>query len=231
MMTYAAFMMGLLGSLHCLGMCGPIAFALPVRTTNKWEKLLKYLLYNMGRVLTYSMMGLLIGFAGKGFAMAGLQQILSIGTGLLIICSVLFIHVSVKNKILKNITNGVRGKLKSAFRYYFQKSGMFSLVILGVLNGLLPCGMVYMAMLGALATGSYLSGAIFMAAFGIGTLPLMLSVSLMGNMISEKMKSLFYKSTPIIACIVGTLLIMRGLNLEIPYVSPSHSCCHAHNCH
>lgn len=230
-MLYAAFMIGLLGSLHCLGMCGPIAFALPVRTTNKWVKLYKYLIYNLGRVVTYASLGLLIGLIGKGFAMAGLQQIISISTGVLIILSVVLIHNPLNNNFLSKLTYGIKEKLKSAFQFYFKQTGIFSLFILGILNGLLPCGMVYMAMLGALATGSSMTGAAFMAVFGLGTVPMMLSVSLMGNVISEKMKSIFYKATPVLACLVGVLLIMRGLSLDIPFISPGSSCCHVQTCH
>jgi sulfite exporter TauE/SafE len=231
MMITAAFMIGLLGSLHCLGMCGPIALALPVRTTNRLIKLYKYLVYNFGRILTYASLGLIIGFVGRGFAIAGLQEIISISTGVLIIASVAIIHNPLNSKFLNRYTATIKASLKSAFQIYFKRTGIFSLFILGVLNGLLPCGMVYMAMLGALATGSSIAGAGFMAAFGLGTVPMMLSVSLMGNIISERVKSIFLRATPILACMIGVLLIVRGLSLNIPYISPGPSCCYVQSCH
>lgn len=231
MLYYAAFLIGFLGSIHCIGMCGPIAFALPVRTNNTWIKLFKYLLYNVGRILTYSCLGFLIGFIGKGFALAGLQEFISISAGTFIIISVLVIHHPLENSFLEKITFGIREKLKSSFKFYFQKKGWLSLFVLGILNGLLPCGMVYMAMLGALASGSTVTGALFMAAFGLGTVPAMLSISLIGNTLSGGLKSIFFKASPYVACIVGILLIIRGFHLDIPYVSAGKSCCQTHACH
>lgn len=231
MMFYAAFMIGLMGSLHCLGMCGPIAFALPVRTSNTWIKLLKYIIYNAGRILTYTILGLIIGSIGKGFAIAGLQQIISIASGGLIIISVLLVHFSFRTTGMNNLLYRVSSHVKSLFHMYLKKTGIFSLFMLGVVNGLLPCGMVYMAMLGALATGSYLSGAAFMALFGLGTVPMMLSISLMGNMMTVKLRSMFNKLIPVVGCVVGLLLILRGLDVEVPFLNQSDSCCQTHKCH
>lgn len=230
-MIYAAFTIGLLGSLHCLGMCGPIAFALPVRTQNVGLKFMKYLLYNAGRIFTYASLGLMMGIAGKGFAMAGLQQMISIVSGILIIASVLLIHNPIQNAMSTKITLAVKEKLKGAFRFYFQDEHWYSLFILGVLNGLLPCGMVYAALFGALASGSYASGALFMAAFGLGTVPMMMLVSLSKNVFANRLKLFFNNVTPVMACIVGALLIMRGLNLDIPFISPSITGGEVHKCH
>lgn len=231
MMILGGFMIGLLGSLHCLGMCGPIAFALPVRTTNSTLKAFKYLSYNLGRVFTYSLLGLIIGTLGKGFALAGLQQTLSIVTGILVIASVLIINNPIKKFFLTQVMHSVKEKLKTAFRFYLKSNSSFALFVLGVLNGLLPCGLVYTAIVGALATGSAVSGAMFMAAFGLGTAPLMMAVSFTGNFAGIKLKKFFRKTTPILACILGLILILRGMNLNIPFISPSISKGEVHKCH
>ncbi|HEX8548588.1 MAG TPA: sulfite exporter TauE/SafE family protein [Cytophagaceae bacterium] len=232
-MIYIAFMIGLSGSLHCLGMCGPIAIALPVRTSDPFIKLLKYLLYNLGRVLTYATLGLLIGIVGKGFASAGLQQVLSIAAGVLIIASVLLVYNPFRFHVGNNgFITTIQSKIKLSFQYYLCKRGYSSLFIVGLLNGLLPCGMVYMAMLGALATGGPMSGAAFMAAFGLGTVPLMLAVSLTGNVVSAKVRSLFFKASPILGCIVGLMLIWRGANWEATSDGEGkNSCCKIEKCH
>ncbi len=219
MLWYAAFMIGFMGGAHCLGMCGPIAFALPVRSTDRRVRLLKYLLYNAGRVATYSALGLLTGLAGQGLAMAGLQQTVSIVAGLLIIVSVILVQ-DVFGWMSGSMLNGIQKTVREAFRFYFRKSGWSPLFILGLLNGLLPCGMVYMALVASLAAGDLLGGAGFMALFGLGTVPLMLAVSLMGTMLSAETRSLFHKAMPYVACVVAVLLIVRGLNMNIPYVSP-----------
>lgn len=230
-MIAIAFMIGLAGSLHCLGMCGPIAFALPVRTANTWIKFYKYLLYNSGRVFTYGMLGLVVGMAGKGLAMAGLQEIISVGTGVMIIVSVLVIYFPFKIHFISLVFHPAKEKLKSAFHFYFQKTGLASLLMLGVLNGLLPCGMVYMAMMGALTTGNAFSGAMFMIAFGLGTVPMMLIISLSGSLLNMKWRSLFNKATPVLACILAALLIMRGLNMRLTTAGSGKACCHAQQSH
>jgi len=223
--------MGLMGSLHCLGMCGPIAFALPVRTTNIRIKILKYGLYNVGRVVTYTILGSIIGIAGKGFVLAGMQQILSITAGVLIIVSAALAYTAVNTVVLNRITVAIRTRLKSAFHFYFQQKGYTALFMLGILNGLLPCGMVYMAMLAALAAGSSFSGAVFMTGFGLGTIPMMFGICLAGNITGMKWRSIVYKATPVLACMVGMLLILRGLEVHIPLLSSVHECCHVSSTH
>lgn len=232
MMNLTAFTLGCIGSLHCLGMCGPIAFALPVRTTNVWMKLLKYLTYNAGRVITYAFLGMLIGTVGKGFALAGLQQLLSILAGASLIAGVLLIHPPWKHTALTRTSHYLHGRLKETFRHHLLAPAMFSFLMLGFLNGLLPCGMVYTAAIGAMATGNASSGALFMVFFGLGTVPMMLAVSFAGNAFGTKMRSVFIKRvSPVLACCIGLLLIFRGLNLDIPYLSPAVSDKAAHSCH
>jgi sulfite exporter TauE/SafE len=99
----------------------------------------------------------------------------------------------------------------------------FSMLLVGILNGLLPCGVVYIALTGALATGSALTGMGYMALFGLGTLPLMLTISLAGNMVSLSFRKTLGKLTPYVMIFFATLLILRGLNLGIPYISPKLS--------
>lgn len=219
MLYYSAFIIGLFSSLHCLGMCGPLAFALPVRTNIMWLKGLKYIIYNSGRMVTYACFGMLAGVLGKGFALAGLQQIISIVSGLLLIASVILVlH---PGRFLTGITGGISGKVRALFSHYFKNSGWSSMFILGMLNGLLPCGIVYTALLAALASGSMLSGSMFMAAFGLGTFPVMMAVGIFGGIFNLKGKFFFRQLTPFIACIIGVLLIMRGLNLDLPFISPA----------
>ncbi|MGZ4043606.1 MAG: sulfite exporter TauE/SafE family protein, partial [Bacteroidia bacterium] len=85
----AAISLGLLGSFHCIGMCGPIALALPVHQATVFRKVVAILLYNSGRIITYSLLGLLFGIIGQGFAVFGLQQVLSVSLGTLILLSII----------------------------------------------------------------------------------------------------------------------------------------------
>jgi sulfite exporter TauE/SafE len=219
-MIYIALTMGLLSSLHCVGMCGPIALAVPVRTTHTGLKIFRYLLFNSGRVFTYSILGLTAGLAGRGFAWAGLQQWLSILTGIMILMVILFTRYSPHFTPLHNALTGITDFLKKLFARYLKQKGSWSLFILGILNGFLPCGMVYAALLGAIATGDYWSGALFMIAFGLGTTPALMILGLSGNMLGASVRSKIKFISPALAVTVAILLILRGLSLDIPYISP-----------
>jgi uncharacterized protein len=213
----AAISLGFLGSFHCIGMCGPIALSLPVH--NK-PPLLRYLLilsYNAGRILTYSVLGLLAGIIGRSFVLAGLQQALSIGVGVGLLA---FTFIRFKN--------GLAGyafflRIKTVFAKVFSIGSHSSLFLVGLLNGLLPCGLVYIGIAGAVASGGLLSGALFMAAFGAGTLPMMLFLPLAGSWITVGARVKMRKLLPVMVTTMALFLILRGLNLGIPYLSPKIS--------
>jgi uncharacterized protein len=216
----AAISLGILGSFHCIGMCGPIALALPVRSASPLKKFLLILVYNSGRVITYSAFGLLAGIAGKGFVTGGYQQALSIIIGAILLTWAIapstLARLSATNKYLYTFY----GRLRSALSGLFIKKGIAALLFTGILNGLLPCGLVYMALAMAMATGSVATGAIFMALFGAGTIPVMMTLPLAGSLITTGFRSWIRKSMRPLIAATALLLIIRGLNLGIPYMSP-----------
>ena len=216
----AGMALGLLGSFHCVGMCGPLALSLPINSENLGVKFLGTLLYNAGRVVTYSIIGLCIGMIGKSFALFGLQQWLSIIMGALILLYLLlgkrFKKLSIPIPGVKKLFAGLR---KALGNLYVSRK-FFSLFLIGLLNGLLPCGLVYMALAGAAASGSMINSSIFMAAFGLGTLPLMWAVAFFGNCLSSRLRFSVRKAYPFVMALVASLLILRGMGLGIPYVSP-----------
>jgi uncharacterized protein len=214
-----AFLFGLVSSFHCAGMCGPIALSLP-NHTNKAEYFAGKSLYNTGRIITYILLGGLFGFFGKGIALAGIQQTLSIilGISLLLIAlfainpDIIFQKISLLRKFQLLIMK--------QFGKHIKHPSINSMFIIGLLNGLLPCGVVYIALTGALATGHLQSGVIYMAIFGLGTLPMMLFISLAGKTISFQFRNILRKAAPAVMMFFAVLLILRGLNLDIPYISP-----------
>lgn len=219
-MIITAFWAGLVGNFHCAGMCGPIAIALPTNKYSWPERLLGSLLYNLGRTITYSVLGAIFGLVGKGFVMAGFQQWLSITMGVVMILLALFpslLHnpfgqtTGVTNLILP-----IKKKLSSLF----STSSYTALFSIGLLNGLLPCGLVYFAIVGAIAAGSVWEGALFMAFFGLGTLPIMFTLPLIGTLLTGKVRQYLTKTIPVMMIVVGGLFIIRGLGLKIPYLSP-----------
>lgn len=215
----SAFVMGGIGSLHCIGMCGPLALSLPVKDSSLFSKFFSGLLYNSGRVVTYAGLGAAIGVVGMSFSIFGFQQWLSITAGSLIIIYLLFPKLLLyKNGNL--YFQRVLGKLRSRLSVLFKVKKYSSVFFIGLLNGLLPCGLVYMSMAAAIATGSVLKSSLFMAAFGAGTLPLMWALVFFGANISLQARSALRNIYPYLLFVMACLLIVRGLGLHIPYLSP-----------
>lgn len=227
-----AFIIGALGSVHCVGMCGPLALSLPLVNNGRKSKTVSILLYNSGRVVTYSFFGVLFGIIGKTFSLFGYQQWLSISLGALII---LFLILPKKSKVFEktNIVIHFFYKVRTRLGKLFQKRNYKSVFFIGLLNGLLPCGLVYMAVAGAVATASIVNSSLFMASFGLGTFPMMISVSYFGSFISMAGRQKIKAAYPYLMFIMAFLLIVRGLGLGIPYISPANfpNMSHAIFCH
>ena len=222
---YAAFILGLAGSLHCAGMCGPLVLALPVSNNSSTAQLGR-VAYHLGRITTYCVLGVVFGLVGHTLSLAGLQRWVSITLGMLLLAGVLG---SRKLALWRPATMLVE-KLKSHMTALLHRRSFVSVLVLGLLNGLLPCGLVYVACAGATATGALLSGAAYMAAFGAGTVPMLLAISFSGRLISPRLRLKLLKAVPISILLVAGLLILRGMGLGIPYVSPdlssaSPACC------
>lgn len=230
----AAFLLGLLGSAHCVGMCGPIALALSGGQASRARFVAGRCAYNAGRVVTYALIGIPFGLFGQALRMAGLQQALSITAGVVLLLGALAYTGAGRwwhpSGSLANWTGGMK---RLWARLIVQRS-LPALFGVGLLNGLLPCGLVYAALVGAAATGSAQSGALFMLVFGLGTFPVMLAVSLAGHLLQARARRILQPLIPVGLAIVASLLIIRGLGLGIPYLSPAfhnntpHSCC-GHN--
>lgn len=219
----AAFTMGLLGSFHCVGMCGPLALSLPLNSNSNWAKFSGALLYNSGRIITYSVFGLLFGIIGKSFSFFGFQQWLSIIVGVLILYFVM-LPEKTEGIARKSFVTVFFERIRTSLGRQFSKKNNASLFSIGLLNGLLPCGLVYMAAAGAVATGDVLSSVTFMAFFGLGTLPIMWSVAFLGNYIGIGTRQKIRRAYPYMMMLMGFLLILRGMGLGIPLVSPKMEC-------
>ena len=210
-----ALVLGTVGGLHCIGMCGPIVIALPQTIeSGKTQYFIGRIIYNFGRVITYVILGLVFGAVGQVISLAGFQSLLSVTLGVIIIASLFLPFNKTINFINTSpIWRKTLGKL-------FQKKSFSALLGIGVLNGFLPCGLVYTALAGAVATGSSFEGGLFMFAFGAGTIPALLVVSVIGRVTRVNWQRLIKKALPATAFVLGCLLILRGLSLGIPYISP-----------
>lgn len=220
---FTAFAIGALGSFHCIGMCGPIALALPLNRETSLRRVMGSLLYNSGRISTYALIGAFFGFLGQGFVLAGFQQSISILLGILVILGVAlpaaFVHKLSPNHV---IAKGI-AKVKVRMQKLFAIRSYPSMFFIGSLNGLLPCGLVYLGVAGATAMGNPGEGALYMLLFGLGTWPVMVLVSFFGNWIGIGIRNRIKSAMPVLVILMGIFFILRGLSLDIPYVSPAIS--------
>lgn len=220
-MLYTGFIFGLLGSLHCIGMCGPIALMLPVDSHNQAKKINQIITYHIGRLTAYASIGFIFGLLGKGLFLAGIQQKLSIFIGIAMILVILIPEkVFARYNFSKPIFHFIH-KIKSNLGKQFQNKSYQSLFTIGLLNGFLPCGMVYVALFGALAMQSESFGVLYMLLFGLGTVPMMSSVMFFQSFLTIPVRNKIKKIIPYIGVAMGVAFILRGLGLGIPYISPS----------
>lgn len=214
------FILGILGSLHCMGMCGPLALALPHISDKKGKMAFESFLYNFGRILTYFALGLIFGAIGSSIKLAGFQDVLSIvmGAGLLIVYFFprKWLNFFGKVSVFKSVGN----KFKELFRRFMAIKTLSSLFSIGLLNGLLPCGLVYVALAGAIANAGVLEGGFYMLAFGIGTFPMMFALYFSKGFLTPGLRIKLMKLIPVGVAVIGVLLILRGMSLGIPYISP-----------
>ena len=215
-----AFSIGLLGSLHCVGMCGPLALALPIGVGSTGPFLIGRTLYNLGRVVTYALMGLVAGAIGQKIVFYGFQQTVSIVAGVFMIAAFAF-PVLVGNRLSKlSFLDSFASAVQRAFSSLLQRRSVLTMFLVGIVNGLLPCGLVYVALAGSALTGDALQGLLSAAVFGLGTFPMMFVVSVAGRRISQPVRQRIARLVPVFMIALGALFILRGMNLGIPMVSP-----------
>lgn len=239
----AALVLGLASNFHCIGMCGPIAMAIPLDRSSNFRLISGILQYNLGRILVYGLLGAIIGIFGLSIQTIGFLQWMSIIIGITLI-------VYAWRKYLANLLPSIR--LSFSVNQYINKSigkiirskSPFKLLGLGALNGLLPCGMVFAALLNALVAGNSFNSAVAMMIFGAGTLPAMIAVAYLANKMGAKLRIKMNKAVPYLLTVVGLLIVLRGMNLNIPFISPRVSiqqtteqdpevkmdCCHSTSC-
>lgn len=214
--------LGITSNLHCIGMCGPIAMAIPVNRKSNGTILSGVLQYNFGRILTYALLGVIVGSIGITINTLGFLQWLSILAGIFLI---LFAWRKwFVTKLFSRVPNiGIQSIVSKGLGKVIKSKSPFKISTLGILNGFLPCGMVYAALVNALLAGNPAGSAYAMIAFGIGTLPSMIAVGFAANRINSTMRQKFNKIVPYLLTVVGILIVLRGMNLDIPYLSPKVS--------
>ncbi len=220
-MVFSGFIFGLLSSLHCVGMCGPIAMMLPIDRSDPRKKAAQLLTYHAGRLTAYGSIGLLFGALGRGLYLAGIQQQFSVALGIMMLLAVLIPEQTLARYNFSRPVTQMISRVKSAMGAQFKKRSFRSFYTIGLLNGFLPCGMVYVALFGAMAMQSIPLGLGFMLLFGLGTVPLMTGIAYVSQWFTPSLRTRIQKLIPYTVSVLALLFILRGLGLGIPYVSPS----------
>lgn len=215
-----ALSIGLFGSLHCVGMCGPLALALPIGVGSTGTFLVGRALYNLGRVVTYAAMGVVAGLVGHKIVYYGFQQTVSIAAGALMIGAYAFPALVGRHLARLSFLDAIATRVQQAFANLLVRRSVRTMFLIGLVNGLLPCGLVYVALAGSAMTGDPLRGALYAAVFGLGTFPMMFVVSVLGRRVSPNVRQRIARLVPVFMIALGTLFILRGMNLGIPMVSP-----------
>ncbi len=212
-----AFFVGLFGSIHCIGMCGPLMFAVPFTGSARWQLFADRLLYQLGRILSYSLLGAIAGIIGRQVWLSGIQNGLSIVSGVLIVMAGL-------SRVFKwwaagsAITAKLMAPLNKLLAYALKhRAGHFAI---GMLNGFLPCGFVYLALVGAVNMNSVGGAAGFMLWFGLGTLPLLYAAAIGAGFVNTTVRTRLNRVVPYFMILLGFWFVARGLELNVPYLSP-----------
>jgi uncharacterized protein len=225
-----ALLMGFTGSLHCAGMCGPIVWIMPFQAFSGFKKVLALGLYHAGRISVYALLAVVL-HSFRSLFDPKIQQYISIVLGSILL--VVGLLAFVPNHVVK-VKLPWADLVKNQLGKFIGRPGLGTLAITGVLNGLLPCGLVYMALTASLSATSSAQSAAMMYAFGIGTLPMLVSITLLKTKLTFLRRNNLRKLVPVIVFSFGCLFVLRGMNLGIPYLSPKvvvaqheiRSCCH-----
>lgn len=217
----SALLLGIATGLHCIGMCGPIALSMGMSRQQGIRFQMQNLTYNLGRVVTYAILGAVVGLVGSAFSLAGFQRYLSIGAGILLLVMAIFSFGPKNLSSQMTLFNGLFYKIKLGLSKLLQRQNLSSRFFTGLLNGLLPCGMVYAALTAALGTGNIWQSSLYMALFGLGTIPFMFLVVWFGGMLSQDLRTKLLQWVPVLLGILGILFILRGMEMGIPFISPA----------
>lgn len=202
-----AFLTGMISSLHCVGMCGPLVAALPLGRLAHGQRWRAVGVYHAGRIATYTTLGALTGMMSLGLHLLGWQRPLAIGCGLALLVRFVW-RKSLPGRLQ---WPWLSQQITTHFRQSLHQPTWTRFAGLGVLNGLLPCGFTYLALAGTLATNTAGAGAAYMLLFGLGTLPALLGVHLMAGWLPRLGRQRLNQVLSVGTVLVAFLLISRGL--------------------
>jgi sulfite exporter TauE/SafE len=218
MILWTGLLLGFLSSFHCVGMCGPIALA--VGGTKSKKFLSNKILYHLGRSLTYALLGGIVGSLGFSLSLTMIQQSVTIFAGVLVI-GFSFGYKTADRLGTLPFLSGFVTYLKSSLGQRLRSGSSNAYFSTGLINGFLPCGLVYLALMVAIGLQNPLMGAAYLFFFGLGTIPMLLALMLSPDFLPAAKRQWIQKTIPYLGILIGLLMVFRGLGLGIPGISPN----------
>ncbi len=218
-MWLTALIMGLAGSLHCAGMCSPLAMTI---TSMNSPAISNRLLYNAGRILTYGILGASVATMGLILPLPKFQNILSITLGIILITMGVTGISGLRIPLLTISIIKFTNLIKNIFSKFIQQKHRGSLLLLGALNGLLPCGLTFLALTFCITLATPFQGFIYMLLFGAGTLPVMLGFISLLQFLTRKLNFNIKAVTKGMLILSGLLLVVRVFMVHTPEAHASH---------
>jgi sulfite exporter TauE/SafE len=211
---------GFLGGFgHCVAMCGPLVGALGISAPPgipARRALAPQLAYHLGRITTYGLMGLFGSFVNVAGRLAGVQDVVAVLAGALLVA--MGIGAASMSLWVKSAEGRLAGQVMSAVRKLAGHEAPMGAYPLGLVLGLLPCGLSYSAFAAAAATGSPARGLLLALLFGLGTLPAMLLAGAVVVALSARGRGLLYRLGGGLVALLGLLFVLRGLRVHVPWL-------------
>ncbi len=212
-MTYllAGMLLGVASSVHCAGMCGPLLLAVNRFAGSRRDAGLRMLVYHGARVLTYTTLGVVVGYTGEGLTAAGLGRVIAITSGTLLIAAAAGMAVSRWMSPLSAAWSSITLRAGIAAARLTQRRPLAGYIILGLANALLPCGLLYAAIAASAALGAVSRSVVFMTGFGLGTIPLLMAVTISALSVPASLRRRLRFAGPVVMAVAGSVLIARAI--------------------
>jgi len=223
---------GLLGSGHCVGMCGAFAMAIGWNTQRPVENGLRQICYGAGRAVTYSFLGAVAGFAGQRMQfrltwLESTQGVLSVIAGVLLLgagmISAGWLPTIRWRRSSTSRSAGTRCSAAAQFRAMLSAPSRWSVFVAGLATGFLPCGLVYALLMMAASSTSVVRGAMIMAVFALGTMPLMIATGMGSSLLSLPARTRLMKLAAASVVLMGGLTVARGAGFLLGNTGPDEA--------
>ena len=211
----AGLLLGVVSSVHCLGMCGPLVLSIGPRLdrTARTTQVARLLLYHGGRVATYTLLAIPAGLAGRMLWVQGLGRAVAIAAAIALIAAAMGMRGLQTFGAVARLSASAAGRACAAAARWRRSRPALGAVAAGAANGLLPCGMVYAAVVVAAASGTVANAFSTMVGFGVGTMPALVALSMSAASLPLGFRSRLQRLTPVVLLLAAALLLVRAFDV------------------